>query len=83
MIALDPRKQVSYVAKCDRKLPENEQVKFILKAVSNKDEDVIKDSLFVKSGDTIRASMSNQQAIAIHIGLVDVIGLKDSEGKDF
>lgn len=80
MIALDPRKQVSYVAISDRKLPENEQVKFILKSLTLNDEAVINDSLFIRSGETVRASMSTQHATAINVGLVDVIGLKDSEG---
>jgi hypothetical protein len=83
MIALDPRKQVSYIAKCDKDLLDNEQVIFVLKAISIKDEDVIKDALFIRSGDSIRASMSNQQAIALHVGLVDVINLKDHDGNTF
>ena len=79
MKLLDPRQNTVFVPSCDRALPEEQQAKFHVKALTVSDEGKIQDAKWVPFVDengnhSARPSMSLMWQAAIDVGLESVSG---------
>lgn len=79
MKLLDPRTSTVFVPECDKKLPEDEQAKFHIKALTVSDEGKIQEAKWVPFVDSegnrsARPSASLMWQAAIDVGLTSVSG---------
>ena len=79
MKLLDPRQNTVFVPSCDKNLPEDQQAKFLVKALTVSDEGKIQDAKWIpfvdeKGERSARPSASLMWQAAIDVGLEKVSG---------
>jgi len=83
-IALDPRREVKYVLRCDRALPPEKQTTFSIRPLTLRQAAEVKDSLLIldKATQDLKPASGSHELSILRCGLIGCDNFLDSSGKE-
>ena len=83
-IALDPRREVKYVLRCDRALPPEKQTTFSIRPLTVRQAAEVKDSLLIldKATQDLKPASGSHELSILRCGLIGCDNFLDSSGKE-